>query len=69
MMREELIGIAREHAAGGTRTLEDGSVEHQLPAVRDVESWEPDEWVLEAMQHAYERGLQDGSKPEDGRPF
>lgn len=68
-MREDLIKLARTAVAGSHRTLDDGSTETRLPAHRDPASFEPPEWVLEAMQRAYEEGLADGSKSEREMPF
>lgn len=51
MKREDLIKLARE-AAGGP---------HRPGYCDDPATFEPHEWVLEAMQRAYNRGRDDGA--------
>lgn len=66
MLREDLIKLAREAVAGSHRTLADGSTETRLPAHRDPASFDPPEWVIEAMQRAYNRGRDDGNRAGAG---
>lgn len=66
MKRDDLIRLARAAAGSTSRTLPDGSREHRLPAVRDAETFEPPEWVLEAMKGAYARGLFHGRRDAAG---
>jgi hypothetical protein len=59
MMRDELVRLARLAAAGA----------HRPSYCDDPASFDPHEWVLEAMQRAYEEGLVEGAKLEAERPF
>jgi hypothetical protein len=54
--REDLVKLAREAVAGEHVVGPDGS-ETKLPAVLDPGNFNPPEWVLEAMQRAYQRGV------------
>lgn len=51
MQREDLIRLAREAAAGP----------HRPSYCEDPATFEPHEWVLEAMERAYNRGVRDGA--------
>lgn len=57
MPREELIKLAREIVDRTTDVHE----YHGIPA-----SFEPHDWVLEAMQAAYLRGVSDGNRSGSG---
>jgi hypothetical protein len=59
MPRDELLKLAREAVAGA----------HRPSYCADPATFEPHEWVLEAMQRAYEEGLVEGAKLESERPF
>jgi hypothetical protein len=61
MQREDLIKLAREAASGAHVIGPDGSVT-RLPAVLDATKFNPPEWVLEAMQRAYNQGARDAHR-------
>lgn len=56
MLREDLIRLARE-AVGGV---------HRPSYCDNPASFDPHEWVLEAMQRAYNRGRDDGNRAGAG---
>lgn len=66
IQREDLVRIVRAAVAGESRTLNDGSFERRLPAVYDPATFEPPEWVIEAMRSAYSLGLNDGNRSGSG---
>lgn len=59
IMREQFVKIARESLERADPTSHDAN-----PATYD-----PPEFVLEAMQRAYSKGFEDGVKVESERPF
>ncbi len=66
--REQLVKIARDAVSGRSRVLEDGSVQHKLPAVECPDKFEPNEWVIEAMRIAYQRGYHAGYADANNPP-
>lgn len=52
IQREDLVKLAREAAAGT----------HRPSYCENPASFDPHEWVLEAMERAYRRGLADGNR-------
>lgn len=73
--REDLVKIAREAVGGLHRPAELCEATGTHPwgesftmqvacehSVRNPASYDPPEWVLEAMQRAYERGRRDGAE-------
>lgn len=66
MTREDLVRIIRAVCAGSHRTLPDGGTETKLPTVVDPGSFDPPEWVLEAMAVAYRNGHRDGQSAAAG---
>lgn len=56
MNREDLIKLAREAARGP----------HRPSYCTNSATFEPHEWVLEAMQRAYNRGRDDGNRAGSG---
>lgn len=59
--REELVRIAREAVENASRSLT------RLPSIPDACDFSPPEWVIEAMQCAYERGFAEGKRPQEPR--
>lgn len=72
--REDLVKLAREAAGGihrppadceGTYSTPWGTTETVTIAcehtIRDPASYDPPEWVLEAMERAYKRGARDAT--------